>query len=156
MNPGTVAAFGVAAVFALGDWVSRARDASSAVWRRVEYVCKPATLLALIVAAVAIDPAAGADARQRWFVAALVFSLAGDVLLMLPREQFVGGLSAFLVGHLCYLAGFWTRRAVAGSAARRPWSWPASIIGALGRRILPGGAAADRARSSARWPRTWP
>ena len=51
---------------------------------------------------------AGADARQRWFVAALVFSLAGDVLLMLPREQFVAGLSAFLVAHLCYTAGFWT------------------------------------------------
>ena len=30
-------------------------------------------------------------------VAALVLSLAGDVLLMLPHEQFVAGLSAFLV-----------------------------------------------------------
>ena len=102
-------ALGVAAAFAVGDWVARAREASSAGWRRVEYVCKPATLLALIVAAAALDPAAGADARQRWFVAALVFSLAGDVLLMLPREQFVGGLAAFFVGHCCYLAGFWSR-----------------------------------------------
>ena len=45
---------------------------------------------------------------RAWFVAALVFSLAGDVLLMLPREQFVAGLSAFLVAHLCYIVGFWT------------------------------------------------
>jgi uncharacterized membrane protein YhhN len=109
VNAAAGVALGIAAAFAVGDWVARARDASSAAWRRLEYVCKPATLLALIVAAAALDPAAGADARQRWFVAALVFSLVGDVLLMLPREQFVGGLSAFFVGHCCYLAGFWSR-----------------------------------------------
>ena len=97
--------------FAVGDWIAvpGGRRRRRAWWRRVEYVCKPATVLALIVAAAALDPAAGADARQRWFVAALVFSLAGDVLLMLPRDQFVGGLSAFFVAHCCYLAGFWSR-----------------------------------------------
>ena len=109
MNPATITALGVAAAFAVGDWVARAREAASAGWRRLEYVCKPAALLALIVAAAALDPAAGADARRPWFVAALVFSLVGDVLLMLPREQFVGGLSAFFVAHCCYLAGFWSR-----------------------------------------------
>ena len=43
-----------------------------------------------------------------WFVVALLCSLAGDVLLMLPSDLFVAGLAAFLVGHLCYVAGFWS------------------------------------------------
>jgi uncharacterized membrane protein YhhN len=145
LNPATISAFGVAAVFAIGDWVSRARGrASSPFWRRVEYFCKPATLVALVVAAAALDPAAGDDVRRRWFVAALLFSLFGDVLLMLPREQFVGGLSAFLVGHVCYLAGFWSAGpsavpllvgvAVAGVA-----------VGAVGSRVLSAVRAQDRA-----------
>jgi len=47
-------------VFAIGDWVSRTRDHKElASWRRVEYVCKPATLVALVVAAATLDPGAG-------------------------------------------------------------------------------------------------
>ena len=37
-----------------------------------------------------------------------MFSLAGDVFLMLPRDAFVAGLAAFLVAHVCYVVGFWT------------------------------------------------
>ena len=94
----------VTLLFAVGDWVARLRKFS-----RLEYVCKPATLAALIAVAVTLSPAAGLDSRRWWFVAALVFSLLGDVLLMIPADLFVAGLAAFLVGHLCYLAGFWTR-----------------------------------------------
>jgi uncharacterized membrane protein YhhN len=96
----------LAAGFAVGDWFARATDN-----RRLEYVCKPATLALLVVVAATIDPAADAGTRRTWFVAALVFSLAGDVLLMIPRELFVAGLAAFLVGHLCYVAGFWSQDA---------------------------------------------
>jgi len=103
VTPVASACFVLAAVFAGGDWWSRARGRKD-----VEYVCKPATLALLVVAATALDPAAGADARRWWFVAALGFSLAGDVLLMLPRDRFVAGLAAFLAGHVCYIAGFWT------------------------------------------------
>ncbi len=39
-------------------------------------------------------------------VAALVASLAGDILLMLPVNLFIPGLAAFLVAHLCYIALF--------------------------------------------------
>lgn len=102
MTAGTVVALVVMAPFAIGDWWSRLRHS-----RRLELVCKPVTLVALIAAAVAADPAAGAGDRRAWFVAALVFSLAGDVLLMLP-DRFVAGLAAFLAGHVCYVAGFWT------------------------------------------------
>jgi uncharacterized membrane protein YhhN len=139
MDPVAGVAFAVAGVFAVGDWVSRARDA-----RGLEYVCKPATLLALVVVAIALHPASAAGARRDWFVAALVFSLAGDVFLMLPREQFVAGLSAFLVGHVCFVVGFWTRGpalvwfVVAVAAV-------AVVIGSLGARILPAVREHDRA-----------
>ena len=102
MNAATAVAFVAAALFAVGDWLAKARSR-----RALEYLCKPATLVALIAAAGLLDPAADAQTRRAWFVAALVFSLAGDVLLMLPRDLFVPGLAAFLVGHLCYLGGFW-------------------------------------------------
>jgi uncharacterized membrane protein YhhN len=103
VNAATAVAFAIAAVFAVGDWIAKARSQ-----RVLEYVCKPATMVALIVAAGALDPAADAHTRRAWFFAALVFSLAGDVLLMLPRDMFVPGLAAFLVAHVCYLAGFWS------------------------------------------------
>jgi uncharacterized membrane protein YhhN len=103
VNAATAVAFAVAGVFAVGDWIAKARSQ-----RVLEYVCKPATLVALIVAAGVLDPVADAQTRRAWFVAALVCSLAGDVLLMLPQDLFVPGLAAFLVGHICYLVGFWT------------------------------------------------
>ena len=104
MNAPSTVAFVFALVFAVGNWFAVARP------RRVlalEYVCKPATLVALIFAAGLLDPAADAHTRRVWFVAALVCSLAGDVLLMLPEDLFVPGLAAFLVGHLAYVVGFW-------------------------------------------------
>jgi len=144
MNAGTGVAFAVAAVFAVLDWVACARRETSPAWQRVEYVCKPATLAALVVAALLLDPAAGAGARRAWFVAALVFSLVGDVLLMLPREQFVGGLAAFLVAHLCYVAGFWT-----DGPSALPFLACAVLVAlvfaALARQILPGARRADPA-----------
>jgi uncharacterized membrane protein YhhN len=144
MNAATAVAFVVAAVFAAGDWVACARRETSTAWQRVEYVCKPGTLAALVLAAVVLDPVAGAGSRRAWFVAALVLSLVGDVLLMLPREQFIGGLAAFLVAHLCYVAGFWT----SGPAAA-PFVTCLVLVGlvfaALAREILPGARRADPA-----------
>ncbi len=137
MDPVAALAFGVAAAFALGNWIAVAHDRAEPVWNRVEYVCKPATLTALIVAAVALTPDASADARQKWFVAALVCSLAGDVFLMLPTDRFVAGLSAFLLAHVLYIVGFFTDgpTLVAFVIAAVV---VAAIIGALARRILPG------------------
>src|SRR4029079_17999518 len=103
VNPAAGIALVVTAAFALGDWWAKLTHS-----RRLEYVCKPATMVALIVTALALAPAAGQDGGRAWFVAALVFSLAGDVFLMLPSDRFVAGLASFLVAHLCYVAGFWT------------------------------------------------
>ncbi len=44
-------------------------------------------------------------APMGWFALALAFSLAGDVFLMLPKENFLGGLAAFLLAHLAYIVG---------------------------------------------------
>jgi uncharacterized membrane protein YhhN len=89
----------VAALAATGDWA-----AVAAGNKRLEYVCKPAVLVALTAAALALDP--DDPTVRAWFVVALVFSLAGDVFLMLPGDLFVAGLAAFLVGHLAYVGGF--------------------------------------------------
>ncbi|MDZ7732000.1 MAG: lysoplasmalogenase [Acidimicrobiia bacterium] len=86
------------AVFAVVDWYAVARDR-----RQLEYAAKPATLLALLLVALSLEPV---DPTARtWFVVALVLSLAGDVLLMVPRNLFVAGLAAFLLGHGAYVVG---------------------------------------------------
>ena len=93
--------FAVAVVAAITDWV-----AVAARRRRLEFVAKPTVMVALLGLAVALVPGSSAgDAARPWFVAALALSLVGDVLLMLPRERFVGGLVAFLVAHLAYIVG---------------------------------------------------
>lgn len=86
-------------VVAAADWWAVATER-----RSVEYGLKPATMLVLIAAAVAMpDPEPSA---ARWFfVVALLFSLAGDVFLMLDERLFVAGLGSFLVGHLAYVGG---------------------------------------------------
>lgn len=91
--------FGVFGVFAVADWVVVARGE-----RSMEYVAKPATLVALIAAAATLD--AAESTRHAWFLVALLFSLGGDVFLMLPRDLFVAGLASFLVGHVAYVVGF--------------------------------------------------
>lgn len=89
------ASLGIFALFAVIDWLAVARGSKSA-----EYVAKPAALAALIVYA-ATGPAGSA-----WLVMALVFSLVGDVALMLPANLFVAGLGAFLLAHLAYIVDF--------------------------------------------------
>lgn len=85
---------------ALADWY--------AVWRgdrRTEQWAKPATLAALIVAALVLG--ATDDAAGLWLLVALVFGLAGDVFLLEKSDtRFRLGLAAFLVGHLAFLVSF--------------------------------------------------
>jgi uncharacterized membrane protein YhhN len=38
--------------------------------------------------------------------AGLVFSILGDILLMLPSDRFLAGLGAFLITHLLYISAF--------------------------------------------------
>ena len=65
--------------------------------REVEYIAKPATLALLLLYAVT-------SPHHSWaLLAALAFSLLGDVYLMLPTDLFVAGLAAFLIGHIAYI-----------------------------------------------------
>ncbi|MEX2537802.1 MAG: lysoplasmalogenase [Actinomycetota bacterium] len=87
-----------AGVLAVGNWIAVALKAK---W--LEYFFKPATMVALIAATVAMNPRSEASAWA--FVAALGFSLIGDVLLMLPRDLFIGGVGAFFLAHVAYIVG---------------------------------------------------
>jgi uncharacterized membrane protein YhhN len=90
----------LAAVFAVGDWAAVVSDD-----KRLEYVCKPLTMVFLIALASVVN--ANDASVQKWFVLALVLSMVGDILLMLPSDMFVFGLAAFLLAHLTYIVGFW-------------------------------------------------
>ena len=67
------------------------------------YAAKPTTTTLLIIVA-AIAPSHSRYAFA--ILAGLVFSLAGDIFLMLPRDRFVAGLVAFLIAHIAYIIAF--------------------------------------------------
>jgi uncharacterized membrane protein YhhN len=98
----TVAFLIVCACAALVDWL-----AVQLRLFRIEYLAKPLTLAALLVAAAIAD----LGPAQPWVVAALACGLAGDVALMAsdkarPDAAFLAGLGAFLLGHVAYIGGF--------------------------------------------------
>lgn len=107
---------GMAAVFAVADWVAVARGS-----KLLEYVAKPATTA--LLAGVALTLVPEDETRRLWFVAALVLCLAGDVFLMLPKDRFVAGLASFLLGHLAYVAGF-------GLGEAWPWILGVAVVAA--------------------------
>jgi uncharacterized membrane protein YhhN len=77
----------------------------SAGRRTLVYVFKPLTT-ALIVVLAALLPADPVGRYQTAVLVGLLFSLAGDVFLMLPADRFIAGVGAFLAAHLAYLAAF--------------------------------------------------
>ncbi len=142
MGGGAWALLGLAAVFAAGDWIAVATGS-----KRLEYVCKPLTMVALLGVALRLQPAV--SAQRSWWLAALALGLAGDIFLMLPSDRFVAGLAAFLLGHLAYIAGFWT----AGVIPILAVLWFAVLLVPLAsvlRRIIAGARAAGHAKLV--WP----
>jgi uncharacterized membrane protein YhhN len=106
------------------------------------YLFKPLTMVFVLL--VAILPDTVPDTRyQQLIVLGLVFSLAGDVFLMLPSDRFAAGLASFFVAHLAYIAAFLP------GAADELSGWTAapfllvvgilyrSLAGSLGRLKLP-------------------
>ncbi|MBI4989225.1 MAG: lysoplasmalogenase [Rhodocyclales bacterium] len=68
------------------------------------YAFKPLATLLILALALSLSPT---HPEYRWAIAAgLLFSTAGDVFLMLPRDRFVAGLASFLAAHLCYVHAF--------------------------------------------------
>ena len=85
-------------LLALLDWIAAERR-----WTRLRYFSKPGVLAALIAW---FTRAVGWGGLEFWFGLALVFSLLGDIILMLPARFFLPGLVSFLLAHLCYIVGF--------------------------------------------------
>lgn len=132
MNGTAALILALTAVVAVGDWL-----AVAAHKRPIEYVLKPLTTIGLVVVAIAIEPR---DAASRvLFVVALVFSLGGDVLLMLGdrRRFFPFGLASFLVAHIAYIPALLLLGVSAGGVAAGA---AVAAIGALsvGRRVVGG------------------
>lgn len=85
-------------VIAVIDWVAVAKQ-----WKVVEYAAKPGVTLALLAW---LWSAGGLQGQLIWFFIGLAFSLAGDIFLVLPKEQLILGLAAFFVAQIAYLVGF--------------------------------------------------
>jgi uncharacterized membrane protein YhhN len=102
--------------------------------RALVYLCKPLTVVLIIL--IALQSRHTTPAFYQWMiVAGLLFSLAGDVFLMLPRDRFIAGLFSFLVAHICYIAAF----GFDGGSASPLWSAAPFLFygGAMLRLLLP-------------------
>jgi uncharacterized membrane protein YhhN len=87
--------FWIAVALAGLDWVG-----TGFKWRNARLFTKPATLLVLMIWFIQ-------GGGPFWFGLGLMFSLVGDVLLMLPGSRFfISGLVAFLLAHVAYIIGF--------------------------------------------------
>jgi uncharacterized membrane protein YhhN len=62
--------------------------------------------IAMLFVAIRARNAGGTGRNDALLLAALFFSLGGDVFLMLPGNYFIPGLASFLVAHLFYIALF--------------------------------------------------
>ena len=70
----------------------------------LEYLAKPAVMVCLFLW---LYSSTGLQGNTFWFGVGILFSLAGDVLLMISLDRlFLFGLAAFLFGHLSYITGF--------------------------------------------------
>jgi uncharacterized membrane protein YhhN len=91
-------------VAAVVDWVAVAKG-----WKKTEYIFKPVTML-LLFGYLAQAGRFGSTALI-CFGLGILFSLAGDVFLMVSYARFsdhwfLSGLTAFLLAHVAYIFGF--------------------------------------------------
>ncbi len=120
----------VTVVVALIDWWAVAAGQT-----RVEEVAKPLVMIGLIAVALAIgSPPPGV---RIWIIIALVFGLVGDVFLLPRVDQFIGGLLAFLIGHLAYV--------IALTRLEQDWALvmvglviAVAVLGSVGYRVVGG------------------
>jgi len=89
------------------DWFAVARG-----WRRVEVIAKPVVMVLLFLW---VWFATGLQGAMLYFGLGILFSLAGDIFLLVPARAlrpssgqtwFLAGLAAFLLAHVSYIIGF--------------------------------------------------
>lgn len=130
-------------LIAFADWVAVALDR-----RSIEYVLKPATMVALGAFVLALKLPSG-EVRW-WHLAAIACSLAGDVFLMLPAsvmdEKLLvrGRLASFLVAHLLYIVGM-AALGVSGGLLAVGAVAAAVLLGTVGLRVARGARSHDAA-----------
>jgi uncharacterized membrane protein YhhN len=90
-------------ILAILDWIAVEKKI-----RVMEYIAKPATMLAILLW---IGLSTGFGGAMLWFTLGVVLCLAGDVFLMLPWDLFIFGLLAFLLGQVFFVFGFNTASA---------------------------------------------
>jgi uncharacterized membrane protein YhhN len=74
---------GIALILAVIDWFAVAHK-----WKKLEYFAKPGVILVLISWLIVNG---GYQGQLQFFLIGLIFSLAGDIFLMLPNEYFLAG-----------------------------------------------------------------
>lgn len=94
-----IAAFSTAVTAALAI----AGEVAAIPW--LVYLFKPFATIVIIWIAFA-NWRAHYDRYAFWVTAGLIFSLAGDILLIWPARHFLFGLVAFLFAHIAYLIAF--------------------------------------------------
>jgi len=72
--------------------------------RRLFYLFNPLTLVFILLIAILGETVL--ELYKQLIIAGLVFSLVGDIFLMVPSDQFRAGLATFFVAHLCYITAF--------------------------------------------------
>jgi len=88
----------IAVVIVFVDWI-----ALTGQKKRIDYFAKPVVIIALLIWLALNGNLSG---HLIWFFIGLLFSLAGDVFLLLPKEKFIAGLVSFLLVHVAYIIGF--------------------------------------------------
>lgn len=73
----------------------------------LQYAFKPLTMLAIILIAF-FNSSSPMSFYQQAILTGLIFSTVGDVFLINDKKFFVHGLISFLLGHLCFIAAFYT------------------------------------------------
>jgi alkenylglycerophosphocholine/alkenylglycerophosphoethanolamine hydrolase len=79
------------------DWIAADRQA-----KKLRYLTKPGALILLILWFTQTGHWQGV---LLWFGLALIFSLLGDIVLLLKPKLFLWGLILFLIAHIFYLVG---------------------------------------------------
>ena len=90
--------FWLTLVMAVLEWTAVAKG-----WKRVRWLTKPGTMVLLIAWFTQVG---GWQGPKLWFGLGLVFSLLGDIFLMLPKRFFLAGMGAFFTAHVFTVVGF--------------------------------------------------
>ncbi|WP_025026713.1 lysoplasmalogenase [Caldalkalibacillus mannanilyticus] len=93
----------------------------SVIWKKhrgLKYLLKPLTMVFIIL--IALFHAQ--DAFGLWILIGLLFSVLGDIFLMLPKDRFIQGLISFFFAHVSYILAFLTM------GAHQELSLPSTIL----------------------------